>query len=132
MIGFMPDLKRITLIATLLTVPFLYLSGVQAYAQNGNAQTSSKAQTPVTPVVDTVAEKLLKKMSGTLASAKDFSFRADIDFDQLLSSGQQIQYGGVADITVEMPNKVYASFDGDLGRKKIWYTGNEVHAIGHK
>ena len=69
MIGFMPDLKRITLLSTLLTVPFLYLSGVQAYAQNGNAQTSSKAQAPVTPVVDPVADKLLKKMSGTLASA---------------------------------------------------------------
>lgn len=118
MIGFMPDLKRITLIAALLTVPLLHLSGVQAYAQNSSMQTPANSRVPATPVVDPVADKLLKEMSGTLASAKDFSFRADIDFDQLLSSGQQIQYGGVADITVERPNKVYASFDGDLGRKK--------------
>ncbi|MFI5324085.1 MAG: DUF2092 domain-containing protein [Thermodesulfobacteriota bacterium] len=117
MMRLIPDVKRITVIAALLAAPFLYC--VQAFAQYGNTRSSANNQPPVTPVVDPVADKFFNDMSNTLGSTKDFSFRADINFDQLLSSGQQIQYGGMADVTVERPNKVYASFVGDLSSKKI-------------
>jgi hypothetical protein len=129
MMRFVPNLKRYMVVVAFLAVPLLNVYGVQAFAQGGNTQSSAKNRPPVTPVVDPVADKLLKDMSGMLESAKDFSFQADIDFDQLLSSGQQIQYGGVADVTVERPNKVYASFVGDLASKKIWYTGKEVTVL---
>lgn len=126
MTRFLPDLKRFILLIAVVAAPFLLSSGpgLNAYAQDGGTQAA-----PIKPVIDPAADKLLKSMSATLSSAKDFSFRADIDFDQILTSGQQIQYGGTADLTVERPNKVYAAFAGDLDSKKIWYTGKEITVL---
>lgn len=126
MTRFLPDLKRFVLLIAVAAAPFLLSSGpgLNAYAQDGGTQAA-----PIKPVIDPVADKLLKSMGATLSSAKAFTFRADINFDQLLVSGQQIQYGGTANLTVERPNKVYVEFTGDLDGKRIWYTGKDVTVL---
>ena len=126
MMKLMLDLKRSVLLIALAAAPFLLSPepGSNAFAQDDGTGTA-----PIKPVLDPVAEKLLKSMSATLSSAKAFSFRADINFDQLLTSGQQIQYGGKASQTVERPDKVYAEFAGDMDAKRVWYTGKDVTVL---
>jgi hypothetical protein len=123
MTRFIPDLKLILLLIAVLAAPYLIERQVTS-AEDGPAETA-----PVTPVIDPVADKLLKAMSKTLSSAKAFTFTAAINFDQLLVSGQQIQYGGAAALTVERPDKVFAEFTGDLDGKKVWYSGKDVTVL---
>lgn len=123
MTRFIPDLKLVLLLIAVLAASYP-VERQDAYAQDSPAETA-----PVTPVIDPVADKLLKSMSATLASAKTITFRADINFDQLIVSGQQIQYGGTANVTLQRPDKVYAEYAGDLTGRKVWYTGKDVTVL---
>ena len=48
--------------------------------------------------IDEQANRILREMGEYLASADEFSFRADIDFDEFADWGQEIQNGGTATI----------------------------------
>lgn len=117
---------RFLLFIALAAAPLMFIPrpGAAPFAQDESAQS-----VPQTPVIDPVADKLLKSMSATLSSAKTLGFKADINFDQLIVSGQQIQYGGAAQVTLKRPDKVYAEYAGDLNAKKVWYTGGEVTVL---
>jgi len=117
---------RLILFTALGAAPLIFIPGPDAniFAQNGTGQS-----VPETPVIDPVADKLLKSMSATLASAKTLSFKADINFDQLIVSGQQIQYGGAAKVMLKRPGNAYAEYAGDLNARKVWYTGGEVTVL---
>lgn len=47
------------------------------------------------PWIETQADRLLREMSEYLQSAGEFTFHSDITYDEVLSSGQMIQYGGL-------------------------------------
>lgn len=97
---------------------------------------ASAAETPAPtqpaeekPVIDPEADKLLKAMSAVLARAKAFTVSADVNFDRLMPSGLLIKYSGTVDLTVQRPGKVFASFDGDLQSRNIWYTGGDITVL---
>lgn len=77
-------------------------------------------------LIDPAALKILKDMSDTLSSAKEFTFDTEVTFDELLPSGQKIQFGGMVKTAVKRPGSVYAEFTGDLAKRKIWYSDKKV------
>jgi hypothetical protein len=85
-----------------------------------NAAKEKSAESASDKTIDFEADELLKAMSATLESAKSFSFKAHVNFDDVLESGQKIQYGGDIKIKVKRPNKIVASFDGDLVERNLW------------
>ena len=89
----------------------------------GKSKEADKARPPV---VDPRAEALLKEMGAYLAESKQFSFRADIDFDEMLPSGQKVQLSAIEDVAVRRPDRAYIEYQGDLGAKRLWYDGKHV------
>jgi hypothetical protein len=85
--------------------------------------------TEIKPVIDPEADNLLKAMSAVLSKAKTYTVSADVSYDRLMPSGLLLKFFGTVDVTVERPNKVYASFDGDIQNRKIWYTGSEMTVL---
>jgi hypothetical protein len=55
------------------------------------------------PVIDKQADALLRKMGDTVRKAKAFKFHAEITFDDVLPSGQKIQYAGAMEAFVAGP-----------------------------
>ncbi len=111
-----------------------YLCGSSLSAQESENDAPPVQQRPkeIKPIVDPAADDLLRAMGSTLESAKEFSFSADVTFDDLLPSRQKIQYGGEASVTVKRPGEVYAVYKGDLHSRKIWYDGKEVTVLDTK
>ncbi len=68
-------------------------------------------------------EDLLRRMSEELTKAQTFRFHAEITFDNVLVSGQKLQYAGAADLTVRRPNGIYVDYRDDLSAKRFWYDG---------
>ncbi len=68
-------------------------------------------------------EELLRQMSGALKEAGSFRFHAEINFDDVLVSGQKLHYAGAADIAVRRPNGFYVDYRDDLSAKRFWYDG---------
>lgn len=78
------------------------------------------------PVVDPRADTVLRAMSEFLAAAKEFSYQAQIDYDEVLPTGQKIERGATQDVAVRRPDRAYVEFEGDDGRNQLWYDGKEV------
>lgn len=134
MIKFLSNLPLVFTVAGLFAVLSM-LQGFQggiyaAAAEQGKDKASSdKGTVDIKPIVDPSANALLKEMSDTLKSANELSFSADITYDELLPSGQKLQFGGEASVTVKRPNRVYAVYHGDLHDRKIWYSGDEITIV---
>lgn len=78
------------------------------------------------PIVNPLADKLLREMGEYLKTAQQYSFQAEITFDDVLPSGQKIQFGATEDLAVRRPNRAYVEYRGDLGVKQFWYNGEAV------
>ena len=87
----------------------------------------AKAPTDETkPIIDPRADALLRSMSEYLAAEKHFMLRAELDFDEVLPTGQKVQYSAVESVAVRRPDRVYAEYDGDLGANRLWYDGDRI------
>lgn len=62
-------------------------------------------------------------MSEELKQARTVRFHAEIEFDDVLRSGQKLQYAGAVDITMRRPDGVIVDYRDDLGAKRFWYDG---------
>ncbi len=78
------------------------------------------------PIVDPRADALLRAMGDYLAEATQFSFRADINYDEVLPTGQKVQFAAIEDVAVQRPGRAYVEYRGDLGEKKLWYDGKQI------
>jgi len=76
--------------------------------------------------IDSDAIRLLRQMGKYLGAAREFSFRADITFDEVLTNAQKIQYGGIASIEVHRPNKFHVSYSGDERQTQVFYDGKTI------
>lgn len=65
-----------------------------------SAEETLPAVTEEKPVIDSRADKLLEAMGDYLKISKQFSFHANITFDDLIPSGQKIQYASSSDIAI--------------------------------
>jgi hypothetical protein len=115
------------------------LGVVPLFAQNSDnepaAKPSEEAKSPATeaskgeaPTVlfDPRADRLLRAMGDYLKAAKEFSFHAEIAFDDVQASGQKIQFGATNDISVRRPDRIYVNYEGDTARKRFWYDGQTL------
>jgi len=69
------------------------------------------------------SEELLREMAATLKDARTLRFHAEITFDDVLISGQKLQYTGAADVVVRRPDGIYVDYRDDFSAKRFWYDG---------
>jgi hypothetical protein len=95
-------------------------SGVKA------AAVKAPDRPPVKPVIDPQAKKLLRQMGEYLSAAKSLSFHAEVTYDDVLPSGQKLQYSASMDMASRRSDGLQAEIRGDLGGKRVWYDGKSV------
>jgi len=71
-------------------------------------------------------DRILKNMSDYLGSVDEFTFQADILFDEVLPSGQAIQHGAEVKAAVHRPDKLAGKFESDTASRTMWYDGKTV------
>lgn len=87
---------------------------------------AARPPTAPTPAIEPVAQRLLQEMGKYLTSAKHFSFHAEIDFDDVLPTGQKLQFGASYDVAFERPDRLYSEYRGDLGVRRFSYDGKSM------
>lgn len=88
-----------------------------------------KADPQRPPIVDPLADRLLRGMSDFLAGAPTLSYRARIEYEQVLPTGQKIELGAIQDVALRRPNRAYVEYEGDAGTNRLWYDGREVTVL---
>jgi hypothetical protein len=114
-----------------LTRTWIVMVGLAAASLTGlpvaAAEKGADAKRP--PIVDPRADALLRAMGDYLASARQFSYRARIEFDDVLPTGQKIELGAIQDVAVRRPDRVYVEYEGDAGTNRLWYDGKQVTVL---
>ncbi len=77
------------------------------------AITVDKAELVARDGVEPKAIEILYRASKYLQQAKTFKFQADVTRDVILYDGVRVQFSGISKVTVQRPNKLQASFDGE-------------------
>lgn len=78
------------------------------------------------PVMEARATELLRNMSDTLQTAKQLRFQAEITYDEVLSSGQKLQYTASFNASVKRPDHLRTNYQGDFRTTGLWYDGKNV------
>ena len=69
------------------------------------------------------ADRILSDMSEYLSKAGEFTFRAEVAYDSVLSTGQKILHGGSTHVTVRRPDRLHVEYRGDERRTQVVFDG---------
>lgn len=83
----------------------------------------------VPPGVDPKADRVLRAMGDCLAAAQQLSFEATQMIDEVVESGQKLQFSSVRKIAMRRPNLAMATHTGDLVNHRTYYDGKTLTLI---
>lgn len=95
-------------------------------------QAPGKDPPPGATGVEPRADEILRRMSACLAGARQFSFEAQDLVDEMLDSGQKLQFSSVRRIMVRRPNKVSADIIGDIINEQVRYDGKTLTVVDNR
>jgi hypothetical protein len=99
------------------------LFALGALALSATVSTDVGAQAPA---VDPDAAQILRRMTDYLGGMQRFSLDTQNTFEDVLESGQKIQYDLSTNVVVERPNKLRAERRGDLVSQLVIYDGKTL------
>ena len=104
----------------------LYFNAVMVKRIKNSLKEAGKGQVKKEPIIGIRTRKLLKAMGDYLKGAKQFSYHAEITFDEVLPSGQKIQYSTTSDLALRRPNHIHAETYSNLEDRRFWYDGENM------
>lgn len=78
------------------------------------------------PVVDPAATQILKRTTDYLGGLEQFSLQTQNTVEDLLDSGQRIDFDVAASVIVKRPNKMLCERSGDLVKQFFYYDGSTL------
>ena len=114
--------KRVTFILLAIFISTLFISNndfanpihSNAYAQDAN------------PNIDPRAADILQNMSYFLGSKDQYTFKAEVMFDQLINSNRKIQYSAEEKVYLKKNGNLTIEYVSDLGGYKMWYEAGKL------
>jgi hypothetical protein len=89
----------------------------------GSTATAPTPADPAVPERDANAIAALERMGAYLRGLKSFQVRTESSRDEVLTDGQNVEFAGVADITVERPNRIRAEVTSDKQHRMYFGDG---------
>jgi hypothetical protein len=107
----------------------LFASNGTAWAQQPAgkpAAAPAAAQAAAANEIDPKAIEALKAMGAYLRTLKSFALHSDTTKDEVLDSGQTIQFTNTIDIQSKLPGRLRVDVNSDRIQRKIYYDGKTV------
>jgi hypothetical protein len=118
------------LLVLLLSLGLAVIGAGTAIAETAEADVAATEEENLSgPLIGPRAELVLKAMSDYMKSVKQFSFRGKISFDDVLPTGQKIQYSAENQVAIRRPDRVYAEMQGDTGKRRFWFDGKRATLV---
>jgi hypothetical protein len=87
---------------------------------------------PPKPAVDPAAITALRNMGAFLRDQQAFSVQARATTDDVMPSGQKIQYAGSVDLRVRRPDRMRIDIAGDRRNERMYYDGKAFTVFSDK
>lgn len=106
----------------------------QEASNKGLSQTTGRVSALVNETADIQPEavRLLKQMNNFMAGLKQFSFHSEIATDEMLASGQKLQFSRSINAAVKRPNKFHIEIRDQNRNQEIFYDGQSVTLYGKR
>jgi hypothetical protein len=75
------------------------------------------------PAIDPAAVAALGRMSAFLRAQQDFEVQSEMTTDDVLGSGQKVEYGGTVILKVKRPNRLRVDLASDRKNERLFYDG---------
>ena len=111
-------LNSLILASLLVTSTIPLVSASKVIAQTPE----SSPQLPSTGLRTT--DRVLNQVCNFLQAQKSFTVEMDITYDNLLDSGEKVQYSAYQKIWVDKPNQLRSDYMGDERNTSFYYDGN--------
>ena len=92
----------------------------------------AEAKPAAKPAIDPDAITALHKMGAFLREQQKFSVRSSVTTDDLLASGQKVQFEGTVEMMVRRPDRLRMNVRGDRRDEKIFYDGKTFTIFGER
>ena len=79
-----------------------------------------------TTAIEPEAKQILKRMTDYLAGLESFSLSTDNMIEEVLDTGQKLQYDFAADIKIQRPDRLRADRSGDMLEQHFIYNGESL------
>jgi hypothetical protein len=96
------------------------------FVMSDRSVVAQEQEPPSKPFRDPRAERILKEMSDYLRASRAFTLRTETTFEEVLPSGQKLQFSAVNDVAVKRPNRMRADRQGDLRSIRFYYDGKRI------
>jgi hypothetical protein len=84
------------------------------------------------PAIDPGTMTALNRMAAYLKTLKAFQVEADITKEEVLTDGQKVQFGGVANMVVERPNRLRLDVSSDRQQRLFLFDGQTFTVYASK
>jgi hypothetical protein len=121
-----PSTFKPLLLSLAVTLPLL----VTPPAQAQTAAPAAEATAPAT--VDAAVLKRLAEVGATLRAQKHFAVKADALTDEVLLSGQKLQFSSTVDYIVTAPDKLRVSVHSDRRDRDFYFDGKSLTLVGQR
>ncbi|NJN45751.1 MAG: DUF2092 domain-containing protein [Candidatus Competibacteraceae bacterium] len=105
---------------TILMTAALLFPWALANAQQQSVDESAE------PAIEPSAIAALEKMSAYLRTLKTYELQAETTTDEVLESGQKIQFGNTVNYRVQMPDRLFVDVASDRKQRQYFYDGKTV------
>jgi len=99
----------------------LMISGVIGNLNISNPIYSNVFAQSDNPNIDPQAAEILQNMSYFLGSKEEYTFKAEVMFDQLVNSNRKIQYSAEQKVYLKKKGNMTIEYVSDLGGYKLWF-----------
>jgi hypothetical protein len=90
------------------------------------ASAQQPAAAPAAPVINPGAVEALKTMGAYLRTLKSFTVHADATVDEVLESGQKVQFANTVAVRARMPDRLRMDLKSDIKQRELYYNGKTV------
>ena len=73
----------------------------------------------------TTTEKILEKACTFLKNNQSFSVEMDITYDNVLTTGEKVQYSAIQNVKVNKPDRLFSEYIGDERHTEFHYDGKK-------
>ena len=81
------------------------------------------------PNIDPQTAEILQNMSYFLGSKDEYTFKAEVMFDQLVDSNRKIQYSAEEKVYLKKKGNMTIEYVSDLGGYKLWYEDGKLTVL---
>ena len=78
------------------------------------------------PAVDPRANDILKQMGEYLKTADRFTYHIEAYFEEVLETGQKLQYSAITDVAIRHPDRFHVESRGDVAKDSYFYNGKRI------